>query len=50
MKNNLIDNRQIRVFIIQKQAPEKVHQEWVQSFSDIAYQVPMDTMKEVFIQ
>ena len=35
------------VFIIQKQAPDKVHQQWVQSLSDIAYQAPVDSVKVV---
>ena len=35
------------VFIIQKQAPDKIHQQWVQSLSDIAYQVSADSVKVV---
>ena len=38
------------VFIIQKQAPDKVHQQWVQSLSDIAYQVPVDSVAGTSLQ
>ena len=38
------------VFITQQQAPEKVHKQWVESLSNIAYQAPVDSVGEASMQ
>ena len=38
------------VFIIQQQPPEKVHKQWVESLSTLAYQTPVDSLKEAPLQ
>ena len=35
------------VFIIQKQAPVKVHQQWVESLNSLAYQAPADSVADI---
>lgn len=35
------------IFIVQQQAPESVHQQWVESLNSLAYQAPADSVADI---